>query len=376
MSASVAINLLWLVPGTVGGSEQSTLATVRALADLAPADLDIRLMGLAPLLAAHPDLAEAFPVEVLSLSGRSRPARVAAEVTWLARRTRGVDLVHHAGGTAPPRRTAPYVLTLHDLQPLERSATHSSIKRAYLASTIPPSVRRARAVAVPSEFVRRAVIDRFDVAPERVVAIPHGVDLRAAPATPADELRRAHGLSDGPVVLYPAITYPHKNHQKLVEAFALVLADHPDAQLVLPGGQGGSEAEVAAAVQRLGLGASVRRLGRVSDADIAGLYAMATVVAVPSRYEGFGLPAVEAMGAGAALVAADATALPEVVGDGGLLVDPDDVDGWARAISGLLADPDARQRLAASGRRRAERYSWEANAGGFAGLYRGALTGR
>lgn len=376
MSRSVVINLLWLVPGQVGGSEQSTLATVRALAELAPPDLSIRLVGLTPLLAAHPDLAQSFPVEVLSLSGRSRPARVAAEATWLARRTRGVDLVHHAGGTAPPRRTAPYVLTLHDLQPLERSATHSSMKRAYLASTIPPSVRRARAVAVPSEFVRQAVIERFDVAPERVVTIPHGVDLHATAATPAAALRRTHGLGEGPLVLYPAITYPHKNHTTLVEAFARVLADHPGAQLVLPGGQGGSEAEVAAAVERLGLTGSVQRLGRVSDADIAGLYAIATVVAVPSRYEGFGLPAVEAMGAGGALVAADATALPEVVGDGGLLVHPDDVEGWAQAISGLLGDAGARQHLVAAGRRRAARYSWAANAQAFATLYRQALAGR
>lgn len=376
MTASVAINLLWLVPGAVGGSEQSTLATVRALAALAPDDLRVRLMGLAPLVAAHPDLADAFPVEVLSLSGRSRPARVAAEATWLARRTRGVDLVHHAGGTAPPRRTAPYVLTLHDLQPLERTATHSSMKRAYLASTIPPSVRRARAVAVPSQFVRRAVIDRFDVDPGRVVAIPHGVDLRAVPVTPAADLRRTHGLGDGPMVLYPAITYPHKNHRTLVEAFATVLVRHPDAQLVLTGGEGSAEAEVAATVDRLRLGGSVHRLGRISDADVAGLYALATVVAVPSRYEGFGLPAVEAMAAGVALVAADATALPEVVGGGGRLVDPDDVEGWAEAISGLLADPAARASLVESGRRRAATFSWAANADAFAALYRQALAGR
>jgi glycosyltransferase involved in cell wall biosynthesis len=373
-ASTVSINLLWLVPGQVGGSEQSTLATVRALAALHPEDLSIRLAVTAALLEAHPDLADRFPVDVLSRSSRSRPARVAAESTWLAQRTRHCDLAHHAGGTAPPRRSAPYVLTLHDLQPLEHRSTHSPLKRAYLARAIPPSVRRARRVAVPSEFVRQSVIERFGLDPDRVAAIPHGVDLAQRQRTSAEELRRRHRL-DGPVVLYPAITYPHKNHVTLVEAFADVVAELPDAVLVLTGGAGEAEADVQAVVARRGIGASVRRLGRVPDADVAGLYAMATVVAVPSRYEGFGLPAVEAMGMGAALVAADTTALPEVVGDGGRLVDPDDVEGWAAAVSQLLQDPVAHHRAVEAGRQRAARYSWAANASGFADLYRTALTG-
>jgi glycosyltransferase involved in cell wall biosynthesis len=372
VTTSVGVNLLWLVPGAVGGSEQSTLATLRAIHELAPPDLELRLLTLASLLDAHPDLAERFPVEVLPLSGRSRPARVAAEATWLAARSRPLDLVHHAGGTAPPLRGAPYVLTLHDLQPLERRATHSSLKRAYLATTIPPSVRRARAVAVPSEFVRRSVIERFDADPARIVAIPHGVELGSAPATDPAELHRRYQL-DGPVVLYPAITYPHKNHVTLVAAFAAVAADHPDAVLVLTGGEGGAEVEVREAIDRHGLRSQVRRVGRISDADVVGLLRLATVVAVPSRYEGFGLPAVEAMAAGAALVAADATALPEVVGDGGRLVDPDDAAAWAAAISDLLDDPAARTQAIERGRARAAAFSWSANAEGFCALYRQAL---
>ncbi len=368
MTTSVGVNLLWLVPGAVGGSEQSTLATLRAIHDLGSPDLRVRLLALAPLLVAHPDLGERFPVNVLPLSGRSRPARVAAEATWLAARTRGLDLIHHAGGTAPPLRRSPYVLTLHDLQPLEHAVTHSSFKRAYLATTIPPSVRRARAVAVPSEFVRRSVIERFDVAPDRVVAIPHAVDLSAAAGTAADDLRRRYDLN-GPVVLYPAITYPHKNHGTLLEAFAAVVAAHPDVVLVLPGAVASGEDELRQRVNRLGLADQVRRLGRISDAEVVGLLRLATVVAVPSRYEGFGLPAVEAMASGAALVAADATALPEVVGDGGRLVDPDDVGGWAQAIIDLLADPDARRRSIERGRVQAARFAPAVNAAAFAALY-------
>jgi glycosyltransferase involved in cell wall biosynthesis len=368
---SVGINLLWLVPGEVGGSEESTLASVRALVDLADPLLDLRLFVLEPMVRAHPDVVAALPTEVLSMSGRARLGRIAAETSWLAARSRGLDLVHHAGGTAPPLRGAPYVLTLHDLQPLEGRATHNALKRAYLSTAIPPSVRNARLTAVPSEYVRRSVLSRLEADPERVVVVPHGVDVLPN-RTPPDVLRERYGL-DGPVILYPAITYPHKNHAVLVEAFADVLRRHPDALLVLPGGRGGEEDRLRTQIDGLGLRDRVRRTGRISAADIAGLYAEAAVVAVPSRYEGFGLPAVEAMAYGAPLVAAAATALPEVVGDAGLLVPPDDVAGWANALSDLLGDAGVRARLAAAGRERAGRYTWAANAAGLADLYHRAV---
>ena len=369
--ATIGINLLWLVPGEVGGSEESTLASIRALVARADPALDLRLFVLQPMLQSHPDLVASLPVEVLPISGRARLGRIGAETSWLAARSRGLDLLHHAGGTAPPLRSAPYVLTLHDLQPLERRATHSAVKRAYLGAAIPPSVRHARVVAVPSEFVRRSVIDRFGTDPARVVVVPHGIELLPRP-TDLAVVRERYEL-DGPVVLYPAITYPHKNHAVLVRAFAEVVAAHPEAVLVLPGGRGGEEGAMRDLIDRLGLRARVRRTGRISAADVAGLYRAASVVAVPSRYEGFGLPAVEAMAYGVPLVAAAATALPEVVGDAGCLVEPDDVAGWATAISALLADPRERSRLAAIGAERGARFTWSANAAALADLYRQAL---
>ena len=374
MTVMVGVNLLWLVPGAVGGSEQSTVAGLRALRELAPPHLELRLFVLEPFMAAHPEVVRGLPTVALPLSGRSRAVRVLGEATWLAARTRGLDLVHHAGGTAPVRHRTPYVLTIHDLQPLERQATHGRGKRAYLRTVLPRAVRAARAVAVPSDFVRRSVLDRFDADPSRVVTIPHGVAAWSPhAATPADEVRMRYGLH-GPVVLYPAITYPHKDHATLVEAFASVRRRHPEAVLVLTGGEGACESDLARRVEKLGLRESVRRVGRISDADVAGLYSVASVVAVPSTYEGFGLPAAEAMAAGVAVVAARATALPEVVGDAGLLVDPGDVPAWADAIDLLLADARERAVLVERGRDRVRRYSWRANAEAFARLYQAATT--
>jgi len=373
-TAKVGVNLLWLVPGAVGGSEQSTLATLRALRDLAPVDLELRLFVLAPFVAAHPDVVDAFPTEVLPASGRSRLVRVAGEATWLAARTRRLELVHHAGGTAPLRGSTPYVLTVHDLQPLERQATHGRGKRAYLRAVLPRSVRRARGVAVPSDFVRRSVLEHLAAEAGKVVTIAHGIEVPTGGRTSANDVRERYGLH-GTIVLWPAITYPHKNHATLVEAFARVRAEHPDAVLVLPGAEGSCEADLADQVARLGLGDSVRRLGRIPHADVVALYAAATVVAVPSRYEGFGLPAAEAMAAGVAVVAADATALPEVIGDAGVLVDPEDPVAWGAAIGRLLDDGAERARLVDLGRQRVGRYTWRANAEAFADLYRGALAG-
>lgn len=372
MPRRIGINLLWLRPGRVGGSEESTLASVRALAARAEPDLDLRLFVTDALLGAHPDLSSILPTVVLPgfVLPVAPAARIVAEATWLAVRARSLDLVHHAGGTAPLMRATPYVLTLHDLQPLESSATHGLLKRAYLGATIPPSVRGARHVAVPSDFVRRSVLKHVGVAPERVITIPHGVHVHAQPTE--RRMLEAQYRLDGPVVLYPAITYPHKNHAVLVQAFADVVHEQPDALLVLTGGCGSEEDALRSQIKRLGIGHRVRRTGRISAADIAGLYGAATLVAVPSRYEGFGMPAAEAMAYGVPLVAAAATALPEIAGEAGVLVDPDDVGAWSEAIAALLADDDERRRLVISGRERAERFSCKANAAAFAALYRAA----
>ncbi|MEQ1788139.1 MAG: glycosyltransferase, partial [Acidimicrobiales bacterium] len=336
--ATVGLNLLWLVPERVGGSEQSTVATVRGLVELAPDDLDLRLFVLPAFATAYPDLVASIPTEVAAVDGSSRLRRVVAESTWLRSRTASLDLVHHAGGTVPTRRSAPCVLTIHDLQPLEASATHSALKRAYLRRAVPAAVRAARRVAVPSAFVRGTVVDRLGAPPDRVVVIPHAVPVRPAP-TPPDVLTDRYDLT-GPMVLYAAVTYPHKDHETLIQAFDALRARHPEAILVLPGGVGASEGDVRRRLARdpQGLGAAVRRIGRIPEADLAGLLDLAAVVAVPSRYEGFGLPALEAMAAGVPVVAADATSLPEVLGAAGVLAAPGDIAGWRDAIGALLDD--------------------------------------
>lgn len=374
----IGVNLLWLVPGVVGGSEEYTTRLLRALAHDPPDDLHLTLFALDSFAEAHPDLVEAFPTVTAPIDGRRKPERVAAEATWLARETgrRHLDLLHHAGGVIPPgpgiART-PAVLTIHDLQPLVHPEHFSAVKRRWLATMLPRSARKAALVLTPSDPASASVVEVLGIADDKVHTVPHGIEApEPVPTARQDEVRERYRLGDR-VVLYPAITYPHKDHRTLVRAFAALAVDRPDLTLVLSGGPGPSEAEVASEVRRSGVGGQVRRTGRVPWADLHALYACATAVAVPSRFEGFGAPALEAMAAGVPLVAADATALPWVVGDGGLLVEPGDVAGWAAALSRVVDDPDEARRLSAAGRLRAAHFTWERAGAELIAGYRQAL---
>jgi glycosyltransferase involved in cell wall biosynthesis len=371
--STIGVNLLWLVPGVVGGSEISTITTLHAIAEDHPDDLRYVLFALAPFIDAHPELSAFYDIEVLPLSGRLKGLRVGAEQTWLgvqARRHR-VDAMHHLGGTMPLVGGPPAVLSIHDLQPFQHPENFHPVKRAWLGAAVPRSLARASLVLTPSEWVRQTVLDRFPVDPEMVRAVHHGVPPLPDPA-PADQVRTRYDLR-GRYVLYTAITYPHKDHLTLVRAISRLRAEHDDVTLVLTGRRGPAEAAVQHEIATLGLGDQVRRIGRVPTPELVALLDQAEVVAVPSRYEGFGVPLVEAMSRGRALVASDVTAIPEVVGDGGVLVPPGDVARWAEAIGDLLSHPETRAELGARGRRRAARFGPAVNAAATIAAHRQVL---
>ena len=377
MTRRVGVNLLWLVPGVVGGSEHATVRYLRAL-DAASAELELTLFVLPSFLVTYPDLAGRFPVVVAPVDGSSKSRRVLAESRWLPRAAgaAGTDLVHHAGGVVPPRWRGRSTLTIHDVQPLDLPGNFGLAKRAYLRGSLAPSVRRAGLVVVPGEFTRGRVIDRLGAEPDAVVVVPWSVDL---PSETLDgsplERGGGSGLADVPVgvpfVLYPAITYPHKNHGVLLDAFARI----PDRNLhlVLPGGVGPAESSVRQQIDRLGLSSRVHRLGLIPAAELDELYRRAMLVAVPSRYEGFGLPALEAMAYGRPVVAAGNTALVDVVAPGTPLLDPDDVEGWAETISSLAADGAARAACGAAGKAHAATFTSERTATGMVDVWQRVL---
>jgi alpha-1,3-rhamnosyl/mannosyltransferase len=364
----IAVNLLWLAPGRVGGSEQYL---VRQLAGL-PRDsgIELHLMCQLRFVAAHPDLCDRYTTEVWPLDRDWRGTRIVAEHTWLAARTRTADVVHHGGGTVPVRAPRPILLTIHDVQYLAHPDYFSTVRRSYLRWMVPRSVQRAAVVAVPSAFVRETVLDAFRVAADRVVVVPHGVPDAEPVAAPAlDAARRRFGLGTRPYLVYPAITHPHKGHAALVQ---MMTALDDDLALVFAGGAGAAEAEVMAAVRERGLSGRVIRTGRVPDADRDALIAGAAALVFPSEYEGFGAPLVEAMTLGTPIVSSSQPAVREVVGDAAVLVDADgDGEAWAEAVTRVL---ERRDEFIAAGRRRRALFTLETSGVALAAAYRQAAS--
>lgn len=366
----IGINLAWMVPGVVGGSEDAWVAALRAVrAPATAAGLEPVLFALPSFREAHPEVADSYEVHELGVNGRSKVRRVLAENVELDGRMRraGIVMAHHAGGVVPPRSGLPSVLTVQDTQPLDLPANFSLVKRAYLGLLLGRSARSARAVTVPSEFVRRQLVHHAGVAEDKVTVVPWSVPAaRDAPtAAQVEAVLTRHGITP-PYVLYPAITYPHKDHATLLEAVA---SSTTGVQLVLTGGAAACEEAVVERAGRGDLRGRVHRLGRVPRAELAALMAGAAAVAVPSRYEGFGLPALEAMAAGRPVVVSDAGSLPEVVGHAGLVVPAGDVAAWAVALDELVTDRALAARLVADGLRAAASWTPERTASGLVDVW-------
>ena len=282
------------------------------------------------------------------------PARLAhgAGQAWeqvaLPLATRGSELVLSPANMAPLAGRG-NVVVIHDVAPFRKPDWFGRAYGAWHRALIPRIARRARLVIAPSEFVRGELVDLFGLDPGRVRAIAPGVDgAFADPAAPEPLLRRL-GLEQ-PYVLALGTDSPRKN-LGLLDRIAPALAD---AGLgVAIAGSGRSYLPASAP-------GGARRLGYVPDADLPALYAGAAAFAMPSLYEGFGLPCVEAMAAGTPVVASDRAALPEACGGGALLADPDDVDAFAAAL--ISAAGPERSRLVEAGRARAAGLSWARSA--------------
>ena len=358
----VLVNLLWCVPGQVGGSEEYLVRQLLGLAEQPEQRWTLTAAVARGLSAAHPELTGIARLIAPNFDSRSRVRRIIGEATWLRRTSSDVALVHHGGGTAPLRARRPYVLTVHDLQFRTYPQYFSRVKRAYLSAVVPRSVRGAAVVTVPSTYVRNSVIAAYKASPSRVVVVPHGIEPALVnEVTPADELRDRYGLGGGPILAYPAVTHPHKNHRFLLA----LLREHwtdPNLRLVLVGGAGAAEQEVVA---EAATDPRVLRLGRVSAADRNGLLAMAEAMVFPSEYEGFGAPLIEAMALGAPVICSDATCIPNIVDNAGLVL-PLDLDAWAGALDEVHR---RRSELIAAGKQRALAFTSSASGAALAAAY-------
>jgi glycosyltransferase involved in cell wall biosynthesis len=317
------------------------------------------------------ELAEVLP-DGVSAVGRpmaARPLRAAwRRVDWppIEAWTGPVDVVHGPNFVVPPARRAARVLTVHDLTAVRFPELCTDDVRAW-----PALARRAVAegawVHAVSSFVGDEARDHLGVPDDRLVVVPNGVS--PVPEVPAGtgRARVAHDR----FVLALGTLEPRKDLPTLVRAFDAVAADDPELALVLAGADGWGAEAVHAAVEAARHGDRIVCTGWVDPYARAALLRDAAVLAFPSRYEGFGLPPLEAMSVGVPVVATAVGAVPEVVGDAAALVPPEDPDALARALTEVLAGADD---LIARGRERAAGFSWDHCAEGLVALFQRAAA--
>jgi len=234
------------------------------------------------------------------------------------------------------------------------------------------AVRAADRVLVGSEATRADLIELVEADPARIEVIPHGCDpfyLATVDEAELAEIRRQLGL-ERPFLLSVSNIKPHKNLKRLLEAFAKLRQAYADLDLVVAGGDFSGHPELQALCAKLGVEDRVRSLGFLPKRELRGLYHLAEIFVFPSLYEGFGLPPLEAMACGTAVVASRSSAIPEVVGHSGLLVNPFRVQAIVEAVRSLLENDNLRRALGAQGRNHAREFDWNESARQVLEVYR------
>lgn len=355
MRVALTLDQCWQeVPG---GTAVSALATARAL--LRTGDVDLVGVAARHRTAPRPPFVPPVPVRHLPLP------RLALYESWqrlrapaVQRATGPVDVLHGWTFAVPPR-SAPLVLTVHDLAFLADPSHYTRRGLGFFRRGLAVARRDADLVLVPSEVVRVECL-AAGFAAERVRVVPHGVEARPVGDDEVSRVRAAHGLT-GRYVLWTGTLEPRKNLPALLAAFRRVEAD-VDLVLVGPTGWGPDLSAALAATPR------VRTLGFVPDADRDALYAGAELFAFPSLREGFGLPVLESMAQGTPVVTSAGSAMAEFAV--GTFVDPTDPAALAGALSTLLADDGQRETLGRQARERAGAMSWDTAAAATVQAYR------
>ncbi len=339
---------------TLGGIARYTVQLVAAIGRLGTEHQLLAVRGRRPKVEA-PELPAGE-----SLAAFTPPHHRLERFTlpWELRGSR-LDVLHSPDFISPKPGRWRSVITVHDLAYLRMPGTMTSESRRYYGG-VDRAVREADAVIAVSQATARDLVELVDAPPEKISVVYEAAEPSLAPM-PSDEaaafVRERYGV-EGPYILFVGTLEPRKNLPKLFEAFSLLRREFP-ARLVVAGGSGWLSDDIFSTVKRLALSDGVSFLGDVPPSDLRPLYCAAEVLALPSLYEGFGLPPLEAMACGTPVVVSDAGSLPEIVGDAGVIVRPDDPDDIAHGLGWVLGNQRYRELLIERGLARAATFSWE-----------------
>jgi glycosyltransferase involved in cell wall biosynthesis len=288
----------------------------------------------------------------------------------------GLDLLHSPDFIPPAFGCRRSVITIHDLNFLHYPQFLTAESHRYYNEQIEWAVQTADHILCDSQATKSDLTSLLGVPPDKVTVVYLAADSACRPLPDAESRRIAarYGLEPG-YLLFVGTLEPRKNLPGLLQAYRLLLDENvTTAPLVLVGGKGWLYDEIFRRVEELHLAEQVRFFHGVSDVALVGLYNCASVLAMPSFYEGFGLPALEAMACGTPVVVAERASLPEVVGDAGLLVNPDSPGDIAQALARVLTEATLRDRMRERGLARAARFTWEESARRTLAVYRQVLA--
>ena len=309
-----------------------------------------------------------------------RALHAAGRMAWthvlLPLRLGRFDVLHSPAFVAPVASPCPKVITVHDITYLLYPSHFASQWIRYMKSVVPVTIKSAAAIICGSEHSKRDIARAYSLNPDRIHVIPYGVDhQRFSPAAVLDQRwARSIGIRENYILHVGELSH-RKNLPTLLRAIAHLRSRGKwnDVQLVLAGpdnpGMPGAD-EVRETIKTLDLTASVILAGRVPDEHLAGLYAQARLLVMPSFYEGFGFPVLESMASGTPVVASNTSSLPEVAGDAAILVSPTDEPGLADAIADVLKNPAIGAELRARGLTQAQSFNWQRTAAETINVYR------
>lgn len=273
------------------------------------------------------------------------------------------DLVHFVHFSAPILYRRPRIITIHDLTLVHYKTNRGNglarikfeLKYWGMRAVLWSAIKRSVALITVTRWVKEDIMSTYGSGlGDRIFPIHLSAEAKLAEPEPLDQFKL-----DSPFLLYVGNYYPHKNIDRLLEAFAILAQQGPDLKLVLVGQENYFLDQLRLQAKELKIGDRILTPGRISDGELAALYMQAKLFVFPSLSEGFGLPPLEAMAAGTPVISSNATCLPEVLGDAAAYFDPHDPIDMAAKISGLLDDATELERLRRAGLEQVKRFSWE-----------------
>ena len=285
------------------------------------------------------------------------------------------DLCHYPNASAPLYQTTPFILTIHDASLFLYAHYHPRKRLFAIRLFLPALARRAAAVITVSHHARRDIVQALSLPPDKVKVVYNAAPPHFQPVTDPTQLAqlRHHYHLPKRYILYLGTLEPRKNLVRLVRSFAQVHRQKPDVHLLLAGPSGWMMEGLQREVLQLGLETAVRYLGYIPTIDLPGVLSLAQCLAFPSLYEGFGLPALEAMACGTPVLTSSNSAMAEVCGSAAYLVEPTDEGALTYGLNDLLHNSDLRYHLRQLGLQRASHYSWAKTARQTAAVYRQVL---